>query len=46
MATGLLHGGQLLDSFGNNVQSLLELSLSDDQRRSKSDDVAVGGLGL
>lgn len=43
--SGLLSVGKLLESLGNDAQTLAELSLSDDQRRSETDNVTVGGLG-
>lgn len=43
---GLRGGGELLQSLGDDAEALLELLLRDDQRRGKSDDVAVGWLGL
>jgi len=45
VTAGLLHARQLLDGLSNDVQTLPQLSLGDDQRRRKADDVAVGGLG-
>lgn len=46
MTLGLLHGGQLLDGLGDDVQSLAKLVLGDDQGRGETDNVAVSGLGL
>lgn len=45
MATRLLSGGKLLDSLDDDIQTLAELSLGDDQRRGEADDVTVSRLG-
>lgn len=41
----LLDGGQLLDGLGDDVETLLELLLGDDQGGGEADNVAVCGLG-
>lgn len=45
MTSGLLDGGKLLDGLGDDVETLAELLLGDDQRRGEADDVAVSRLG-
>lgn len=46
MTSGLLNSGKLLDGCRDDVQTLPELSLGNDQRRGKSNDIAVGRFGL
>ena len=43
---GSLEVGKLIHGCLDDFKGLLDLFLSDHQRRSKADDVLVGGLGL
>lgn len=45
MALGGLNSGKLLDGLGDDVQTLLKLFLRDNQGRSETNDIAMGGLG-